>query len=438
MLLILFSIIKMAATSGVKRARMTLDEEQPSVHVIYNSLTRASKQKLEELLQQWSEWQAQFGSSSNDPNEGIEFGEQTFFPAIRVGKAKGPAVSFWIDNQTRNQQNKNFIPSDSHGTPLYDRGYALGLTSGDGSSNLEGGLEIIDDASRCFNCGSYSHSLKECPKPRDKDAVNNARKQHKSKRNQNSASRNPMRYYQNSAGGKYDGLRPGALDAETRQLLGLGELDPPPWLHRMRELGYPPGYLDSEDDDQPSGITIYADGEIKEGQEDGEIIETGRPASKRKMTTEFPGINAPIPENADERLWAARPSSSDSSRDRSHHRLNHHSESISRGRYHEQRWSRDYRDDGPPGVDPVSSYPPRYGGYDYYSSHSRSPTRGRSYSDRDRDDYASHGSYSSPYSNRHTSPPDYDLDRYRDDYSREYLSRSMDEYDRFRPRGRWW
>lgn len=23
----------------------------------------------------------------------------------------------------------------------------------------------------------------------------------------------------------------------------IQELDPPPWLHRMRELGYPPGYL---------------------------------------------------------------------------------------------------------------------------------------------------------------------------------------------------
>ena len=23
----------------------------------------------------------------------------------------------------------------------------------------------------------------------------------------------------------------------------LQENDPPPWLHRMRELGYPPGYL---------------------------------------------------------------------------------------------------------------------------------------------------------------------------------------------------
>lgn len=64
--------------------------------------------------------------------------------------------------------------------------------------------------------------MRECPRPRDNAAVNIARKQHKSKRNQNAASRNPARYYQNSPAGKYDGLRPGALDAETRQLLGLG------------------------------------------------------------------------------------------------------------------------------------------------------------------------------------------------------------------------
>ena len=83
------------------------------------------------------------------------------------------------------------------------------------------GLEIVN-ASRCFNCGSYNHSMKECPKPRDNAAVNNARKQHKSKRNQNASSRNPTRYYQDSPGGKYGGLRSSVLDAETRQLLGLG------------------------------------------------------------------------------------------------------------------------------------------------------------------------------------------------------------------------
>lgn len=84
------------------------------------------------------------------------------------------------------------------------------------------GLEIIGDAARCFNCGSYSHSLKTCSKPRDNTAVNNARNHHKSKRNKNSGSRNPTRYYQNSPAGKYDGLRPGALDTETRKLLGIG------------------------------------------------------------------------------------------------------------------------------------------------------------------------------------------------------------------------
>lgn len=81
------------------------------------------------------------------------------------------------------------------------------------------GQKIIDDASRCFNCGSYNHSLKDCRKPRDNAAVNNAR--NKYKKQHNSASRNSTRYYQNSRGGKYDDLRPGTLDAETRQLLGL-------------------------------------------------------------------------------------------------------------------------------------------------------------------------------------------------------------------------
>ncbi|KAI4352262.1 hypothetical protein L6164_006531 [Bauhinia variegata] len=339
--------INQSSISGVKRARITVDEHQSSVHVVYNSLTRASRQKLEELLQQWSEWHAKHVSLSKDPGEVLESGEETFFPALHVGLQSTSAVSFWMDNLTREEQNKEFIPLDGNSVPLYDRGYALGLTSADGStSNVEGGLEIVDTAARCFNCGSYNHSLRECPRPRDNVAVSSARKQHKSKRNQNSASRNPTRYYQNTPAGKYDGLRPGALDAETRQLLGLGELDPPPWLNRMREVGYPPGYLDV--DDEPSGIMIYVDGESAE-QEDGEIIEVDYSKPKRKMTVKFPGINAPIPENADEILWAAGPSNAYPSRNRLQHRLNYSTDHASRGHYREQRMSRDYRDDGPPG-----------------------------------------------------------------------------------------
>lgn len=215
-------------------------------------------------------------------------------------------------------------------------------------------------------------------------------------------------------------------------------------------------FADADSEDQPSGITIYADGEVKVEQEDGEIVETDLPEPQKKRSVEFPGINAPIPENADEKLWAAGPSNSDSHRDRSHHRSNHYSESISRGHLREQRWSRDYRDDGPPGCDPVvspstSNYPPRYGFS--YSPHSSSPAFGRSESafgraesDRYRrsplvyEDYGSHGSYSSSYSNRDyvTSRFEHEVDRYRDDYSLDHSSCSMDEYDRHRTRSSRW
>lgn len=46
--------------------------------------------------------------------------------------------SFWMDNLTRNDKNKDFIPLNDNSVPLYDRGYALGLTSADSSSNVDG------------------------------------------------------------------------------------------------------------------------------------------------------------------------------------------------------------------------------------------------------------------------------------------------------------
>ena len=36
---------------------------------------------------------------------------------------------------------------------------------------------------------------------------------------------------------------PGQLSAELRAALGISPMAPPPWLARMRRLGYPPGYV---------------------------------------------------------------------------------------------------------------------------------------------------------------------------------------------------
>jgi zinc finger CCHC domain-containing protein 8 len=158
------------------------------------------------------------------------------------------------------------------------------------------------------------------------------------------------------------------------------------------------------EDDHLSGITIFGE-EVETREEieseDGEILEKANhpPEPQMKKTVEFPGINAPFPENADEWLWEAAPSHRNSSRS---------------GRWQQQKTSRghDYRDDGPLGVEP-SSYPPRYGSrYDYgygsneYGSRSRSPGIDRSLSERSKRDYSS---YDADFRER-----DRDRDRNRD------------------------
>ncbi|KZV45598.1 hypothetical protein F511_02258 [Dorcoceras hygrometricum] len=387
--------IDSCSISGVKRPRMTVDEKQPSVHVIYTSLTkkekyltsvnldRDSKRKLEELMQEWSQWNAHNCSPSNDSSV-LQSGEETYFPALRIDLDKSSAVSaqqnlvvylsayrretlseetiykvpreeaFWVDGEMKNASSKELIPLDGISVPIYDREYSSALASTDVSSSLDGEKNL--DTSRCFNCGSYSHALRECPKPRDNVAVNNARKLHKSSnRNQHSGSRNSTRYYQEPRVKKYDGLMPGALDAETRKLLGLGEFDPPPWLNRMREIGYPPAYLEPDEEDQPSGITIFGDDTTKEEPEDGEILGISYTKPFTKMSVEFPGINSPIPEKADERLWASCYSNSSRSGDRCLPRHIQSYEYLSPGQNHERRRSRDTEDDGPPGCEPGMS-----------------------------------------------------------------------------------
>ncbi|ERN11339.1 zinc finger CCHC domain-containing protein 8 isoform X2 [Amborella trichopoda] len=411
--------------SGVKGRRLSYVEQQPSVRVLYNCLTRDSKKKLNELLQQWSEWHARYVIQPKaNSEESLESGDEIYFPALHIGHEKSFTMSFWMDNQARQDNSRDLILKDEDSVPLYDRGYAMGLAALDGLTDTERQIETSEDASRCFNCGSYSHSLKECPKPRDNVAVNNARKKHNSKRMKSSGPRCPTRYYQNSPGGKFEGIRAGFLGVETRQCLGIGELDPPPWLNRMREIGYPPGYLDSEDQDEPSGITIYADEEsADQAPEDGEITETDRLdlQDEKKMTVEFPGINAPIPKNADRRRWEASVEHGSSSRS---HPRSDHSSGSSRGHHpHDQRRHTDYAgDDGPPGTEHVtpSSFSRSYSSLNpiYNDSHGlrsnsnqrpRSPNLSGSLSDRGRmSPSIPDGSYREPNHSPHgsTYPPD--------------------------------
>lgn len=41
---------------------------------------------------------------------------------------------------------------------------------------------------------------------------------------------------------EFSDLKPGVLSEELQTAMGLRPEDPPPWLFRMRQMGYPPGY----------------------------------------------------------------------------------------------------------------------------------------------------------------------------------------------------
>ncbi|CAI5476003.1 unnamed protein product [Closterium sp. Yama58-4] len=110
------------------------------------------------------------------------------------------------------------------------------------SSRTEEALKL-KSAARCFNCGSYTHALRECQRPRDHAAVAAARAEHAGAKGQGGKSGNSAageggvgnsRYYGfgGAGGGKgrgggsmeerFEGLVPGVLSAELRAAMGIG------------------------------------------------------------------------------------------------------------------------------------------------------------------------------------------------------------------------
>ena len=172
-----------------------------------------------------------------------------------------------------------------------------GITSSDRAFISAGGSSVGSkrqrSSQRCFNCGSYAHSLRECWKKHDPEAIQDARRRlqgvagagggnggpprryfsleeekvkqkRKKERRQEDRSRNDGSM-SSSGSEEEDGeleesvdeeeltpferlcrefpvVAPGLLSTSLREALGIGALDAPPWLHAMRAMGLPPAY----------------------------------------------------------------------------------------------------------------------------------------------------------------------------------------------------
>ncbi|CAN7992003.1 unnamed protein product, partial [Ixodes hexagonus] len=150
--------------------------------------------------------------------------------------------------------------------------------------------ELAEEAQlgmECFNCGG-NHHVSDCTK--EIDAARISRKRKEMARN---AVSKKMRYFEYEMMNKR--YQPGKYSKELRNALNLHPQELPPFVYRMRVLGYPPGWL-KDAEIETSGLQIFG----VEGEEDE--IEDGEIDSKEKRAqydpsrlVSFPGFNVPLP-----------------------------------------------------------------------------------------------------------------------------------------------
>lgn len=256
-------------------------------------------------------------------------------------------------NGTLSPDNETLIPSKKAPSAEQQQQLVMGSPSSAAKRPRLSGV-------RCFNCGSYAHSLRHCWREYDAEAVEEARRGFLK-----GGSSGSQRYFEEGAmplarvnenllaGGdgpsrpeaaaqEFADLVPGKLSEAIRTALGIGPHDPPPWLQTMRELGIPPAYArpmsastsgsrqqvksSIEREEEEGELASMAAPEalqstenldfipvtvtdVEEQQEDAVSFGNGaRPRSRTQhFAVQFPGINAPIPPGADSRAWEPPP-----------------------------------------------------------------------------------------------------------------------------------
>ncbi|XP_026816970.1 zinc finger CCHC domain-containing protein 8 homolog [Rhopalosiphum maidis] len=159
----------------------------------------------------------------------------------------------------------------------------------------------------CWNCNSVNHSLHNCPEPRVqwKIAKNRNAFLMQKQQQQNAGGRNfknrfgnhkNVRYFIAGTKTLWSDLTPGKLSDNLLKALGVPENGLPVHIYRMREHGYPSGWLE-EAREEYSGISIYTKPNEclpLPGRENGINDYFHCNINERKLH-EFPGFNAPCP-----------------------------------------------------------------------------------------------------------------------------------------------
>ncbi|XP_010580463.1 zinc finger CCHC domain-containing protein 8 isoform X1 [Haliaeetus albicilla] len=145
----------------------------------------------------------------------------------------------------------------------------------------------------CFNCGSEDHQMKDCPKPRNAARISEKRKEFMEACGEASNQNFQQRYHAEEVEERFGKFKPGVISGELQDALGVTDKSLPPFIYRMRQLGYPPGWL-KEAEMEYSGLALY-DGKGDGGMEDEGSHQTKRTTYDVSKLINYPGFNISTP-----------------------------------------------------------------------------------------------------------------------------------------------
>ncbi|XP_007936329.1 zinc finger CCHC domain-containing protein 8 [Orycteropus afer afer] len=161
------------------------------------------------------------------------------------------------------------------------------------------GQEIQVKAKRpkphCFNCGSEEHQMKDCPMPRNAARISEKRKEYMDACGEASSQNFQQRYHAEEVEERFGRFKPGVISEELQDALGVTDKSLPPFIYRMRQLGYPPGWL-KEAELENSGLALYDGKDDANGEaEAGEVQQNKSVTYDLSKLVNYPGFNISTP-----------------------------------------------------------------------------------------------------------------------------------------------
>ncbi|XP_053442806.1 zinc finger CCHC domain-containing protein 8 isoform X1 [Nycticebus coucang] len=161
------------------------------------------------------------------------------------------------------------------------------------------GQEIQVKAKRpkphCFNCGSEEHQMKDCPMPRNAARISEKRKEYMDACGEANSQNFQQRYHAEEVEERFGRFKPGVISEELQDALGVTDKSLPPFIYRMRQLGYPPGWL-KEAELENSGLALYDGKDDADGEtEVGDIQQKKSVTYDLTKLVNYPGFNISTP-----------------------------------------------------------------------------------------------------------------------------------------------